>query len=236
MQRLLFTFIMAFALISCGQIRHDFTNEEYSIPQDSMIVKCAELKGLGPLVIDKTRYDDINTSKFDYAFDSKGFSTVLGKWRARSEAACEMLNNDSDCKVFRLDKFKVGEIEFSTVELAFYNDELVAIAFSNGSLLSHYISKYGTGDGHKHVNNYIYKDSKKDRYDHSEEHLWYNNFVQMEYQDKFRNERHYIPVFNEYTISDRTGKYANFLNEIEKVNEECSKAKKQAEQNSLDML
>lgn len=231
----LFTLIAAVAVfVSCNSVRHDFVNESYSETDDSLIVRCSSLKGLGPLVIGNTTLSDISPSKLNYSYKKEGFN--MSHWLSADSELSAVLNNVTIVDCIELAKFKVGEIEVGDVDLAFYDGKLVAIAFSNGSLLEHYLSKYGNGNGHKYVNNFLYKDYTKDRYHHEEEHLWYNNSVQMTYTDIYKNERAHVNIYDEFVISDRTGQYESFLSTINKVKKEYYDKKKALKTESLDML
>lgn len=231
----LFTLIAVVAVfVSCNSSRHDFVNESYSEPEDSLIVRCSSLKGLGPLVIGNTTLSDISPSKLNYLYKNEGFYS--SHWLSSDSELASAIDDVTIIDCIELAKFKVGEIEVGDVDLAFYDGKLVAIAFSNGSLLEHYLSKYGNGNGHKYVNNFLYKDYTKDRIHQEEEHLWYNNSVQMTYTDSYKNERAHVNVYDEFVISDRTGQYDSFLSTINKVKKEYYDKKKALKTESLDML
>ena len=233
--RKLFTLIAAVAaLMSCNNVRHDFVNETYSENEDSLIIRCSSLRGLGPLIIGDTNPSDISPLKLNYSYKSEGF--LVSHWLSANSELASVLNATPNIECIKLGKLKIGEIEIGDVDLAFYDDRLVAIAFRNGTLLKHYLSKYGNGIGRKYVNNFIYEDYTKDRYHHEEEHLWYNNSVQMTYTHRYKNERAFVAVSNEFVISDRAGQYDAFLSDIKKAKEAHYKAEQRRKTESLNIL
>ena len=58
----------------------------------------------------------------------------------------------------------------------------------------------------------------------------------MTYTDRYKNERAYVNIYDEFVISDRTGQYDSFLSTIKKVKKEYYDKKKALKTESLDML
>lgn len=235
MKNLSFFFpLVIFTLLSCsGPNRHDYINETYTVHKDTMLIKCAELKGLGNLIINKTRYQDIKQSNVNYTHKYDSFSSVWGVYVHEKNP---YLNKHKTIKQVNLWQFTIGDIQFSTVALAFYNDILVAISFSQNEIVSHYIDKYGNGDGNKYENNYVYEDYSKDHYDKHEEHTWYNQSVQMTYKYRFNNKSMALNIYNEFIISDRTGRYDEFIATMRLTEHKYLKDIESERQKSFSML
>lgn len=58
----------------------------------------------------------------------------------------------------------------------------------------------------------------------------------MTYTHRYKNERAYVNIYDEFVISDRTGQYDSFLSTINKVKKEYYDKKKALKTESLDML
>ena len=177
------------SIISCNNSRNsssDPNNQEFSIPEDSMIMYCAKLKGLGPLRIDSTTFsmaltEEIFKSVPDYEKKSD-FSGVIGEWVVGSGKE-DLLNGSKNIKRLKFFSFQIGEIPFDGIEMAFYKDTLCAMSIEPkdiDGLIDHYISLYGTGDGHYKISN---KEEQK-YFSLDEYHRWYNNKLEMEYVNR----------------------------------------------------
>ena len=227
----LFSTVSLLALTSFGckenpkkLIEHEKVDSTFVVPKEEMLAKCADLKGLGPFVIGKTTLKEVNNSKiFDSMFNETDFSG--GKWRAYEENAEKALENHKRIKMFHNAwHFKIGEVEFDDISMAFVDNVLVAIYFdphSENTLLSSYISKYGSGEGQKHIDSYLYKDPSYNDTHHNEERTWYNDRVTLRYTTFFTTKP--LRADTEFIIHDNTGKYQYFIDEIESANEIAKK-------------
>lgn len=227
-----------------GKIRKpEIVNELYSTPSDSMIIKCQDLDGFGPFIIGKTTFKKASKHKEIFQYDNckNSFYGYAGSWATSNDDIAKQL--ESSTKIKRLESslpFKIGELKFNNIILAFYNDTLVGIVFEpeyGEKILNHYIQKYGNGDGHKILKNYFYKDYKKDKYYHDVEHSWYNNVVLFTYKEYFRRDPNSRTISStEFLMTDRTGKFDEFINEYSSIKTSNKDQKNKAIEESFDLL
>lgn len=254
MKKTLFYLFLLFCITSCninqyqklpnGKIRKpEIVNELFSTPSDSMIMKCQDLDGFGPFIIGKTTFKEASKHKeiFQYNDYKNSFYGYAGSWATSNDDIVKQL--ESSTKIKRLESrrpFKIGELKFNNITLAFYNDTLVGIVFEpeyGEEILNHYIQKYGNGDGHKILKNYFYKDYTKDKYYHDIEHSWYNNVVSFSCKEYFeKNPESRSIVSSEFIMTDRTGRFEDFIQEYNSIINSQKEQKEESKNKSFDLL
>lgn len=252
-QAALFFLLLIITSCSCNQNQYqklpdgtirkpEIVNEYFSETPDSMLIKCQDLHGFGPFIIGKTTFKEASrqTKIFPYETNRNDFYGSYSLWSIDDYDIAHLMENDKRIK--RLDgslKFKIGELEFNDIVLAFYNDTLVAITFDpeyDEQILKHYINEYGNGDGHKIIENYFYKDYSKDRYYSNIEHTWYNKNVKFTYKYYFKNSGTRTVYEEEFLMIDNTGKFEKFLEIQQSIVNAAHAKEKDALQESFDLL
>ena len=250
----IFGFILLLVVASCninqyqklpdGTIRRpEIVNEYFSVPADSMIIKCQDLHGFGPFSIGKTTFSEASKLRdiFPYERNKNSFYSSYEPWGTGEYDIAKKLEKDQSIK--RLEStisFKIGELKFNKITLAFYNNILVAIAFEpeyEDQILDHYINKFGNGDGHRIIKNYFYKDYKKDKYYNNIEHTWYNNNVKFTYKGYFQSGPNIRSIFeDEFLMTDNTGNFDKFLEVRQSIINSAREQETEAVQKSFDLL
>lgn len=197
----LFLFIgVALSISSCqGSVSKiaDITDEVYAIPHDSLYVICKDLSGLNDFRIGMTLKQVKATKLYrsqNYIY-TDNFSFISGKWKYYDHKACDWIIKNCKGEIKQLHpmtsgNFKIGDLEFSKMDLAFLHDTLVAVCFypdkQRETVLNHYKEKYGNGNGRYYK---YYKDNEpcrdkekaKSEGKEIEEHLWENERVALKY-------------------------------------------------------
>lgn len=251
MKYLPFIAIAIIAVTSCspyqrdanGKIRKpELVNETFQTSKDSMLIKCADLKGFGPFIIGKTTFKKASKESkiFPYGANNS-FYGLSGSWASSDDDISKKLEKDNRIKRLKGNhSFNIGELKFHDITLAFYNDTLVAISFDpeyDDQILNYYLGKYGNGNGHKIIQDYFYKDYNKDRYYHDIAHTWYNEKVNFSYKEYFKSGPN-IRTFtsNEFLMNDNTGKFEKFLEIRQSILDSEKEIEKTQLQESYDML
>lgn len=251
----LFEFILLLVLVvSCninqyqklpdGTIRKpEIVSEYFSVPADSMIIKCQDLHGFGPLSIGKTTFSEASKLRdiFPYESNKNSFYSTYGLWgTGEYDIAKRLEKNQSIKRLESAISFKIGELKFNKITLAFYNDILVAIAFDpeyEDQILNYYIGKFGNGDGHRIIKDYFYKDYTKDKYYHNVEHTWYNNNVKFTYKEHVQSGPNIRSRFEEdFLMTDNTGNFEKFLDVLQSVINSAHEQETESIQKSFDLL
>lgn len=236
----------------------EIINETFDPKQEELYEQCAELKGIGDLVIGETTYRQAIRSKiYDDSFRSLlGNNFYNGYWGvakqgAEHDQARWLVNNCSKIKQVpdMLLKTKIGEIELRDLDLAFYNDRLAAIYFrvESGNLHQHYIEKYGNGKGSfysYHLDNEPCRnrDKLKSTTTTKEERVWENENVKLEYHFNYHFEmgpnidhtRNYQDDAW-YLLSSKT-LYPLFVEELSKQKEDYNKRQSDRNKEALNLF
>lgn len=201
----LFLFIgVALSISSCqGSVSKtaDITDEVYAIPHDSLYVICKDLSGLNDFRIGMTlkqvKATDLYRSQVRYSLPTE-ITFYSGRWKYREYTSfkkADWITKNCKGEIKQMvpqviGKFKIGELEFRDMNLAFLHDTLVAIYFypenKETYILNHYKEKYGNGNGsyyHYRLDNEPCEDRDLLRVDEkeTEKHKWENEHVALDY-------------------------------------------------------
>lgn len=211
------------SLAACNNTRSsmvDPNNREFSTPDDSMLLVCSKLKGLGPLVIDSTTFkmalkEEIFKGISDFEKKSD-FSGSSGQWAVGYDKA-DLVNESKNIKRLYIMAFQIGEIPFFSIEMAFYKDTLCAMNIdpeNMDGLINHYISEYGTGNGYRN----IIDEEKRKIFSFDEQRRWYNERLEMEYKNEFQMLNGEVVSGTKYLLmKDLTGRYGSFKAELDSL-------------------
>lgn len=163
----LFAITIAFLLISCGaKPEIENVSEIYETSDDSLYIKCADLKGLGDLHIGKTLYKHLKKDKGITKYKDFIESDFTGGfWGIQSGKdmfggvyfdfdLIRYIEKDKRIKQVEIGDlghpYQIGELKFDDIVLAFLNDTLVAISVGDDyyKIEQHFIDKYGIGQGY----------------------------------------------------------------------------------------
>ena len=142
---------LALSIYSCNSTPIETKNEVWEIDNDSLFAKCATLRGLGNLIIDKTTIKDLSKDK--YITMPSGYMAPHfngGYWKVdNSDLSNYIRDNYKQIKQIKvgigLYPYKVGELELRNVDCAFLNDTLVAISLKDDYYVVKkvFIERYG---------------------------------------------------------------------------------------------
>ena len=229
-----------------------------------MYSQCSGLKGIGEFVIGVTTYNQvIHSEQYRYSYiynnlyngywgvgnDSGRFSVSEG-----FEASTWIENHSSVLKQIAtpIGGVKIGEIQLSVFDLAFYNNRLAAIYFKDekGTLHEHYLKKYGDGRGtynSYHLDNEPCKNRDKlfSKTKINEYRVWENQKVELTYKYDYYFEmgphishNQMVNSFEDnswYLIASKS-LYPKFLEELEKQKQAYIKDKSSKNQDSLNQF
>lgn len=173
MKRTVFTFIaLLLTISSCIGGQNSKEHEDFAPTNEELYEACKDLKGIGSFEIGKTTYGKALKSKeiksLAYFWDKNNFyNGHWGKsfWYESPESSINDMEKarwlEKKAIIRQIspassgDPIKVGELEFSTFDMAFLNDILVAIWFypsdrdhkSETLVYKTYKEKYGNGRG-----------------------------------------------------------------------------------------
>lgn len=202
MKRLFFYCLLVLISASCSGLTNkpEIIDESFDPEQEELYAQCAELEGLGDLIIGETTYRQAIRSKiYDDSLRSLVENNFYnGHWGVAEHNQADWLEKYGT-KIKQVPDMllrpKIGEIELSDFNLAFYNDKLAAIFYrvERGNLHQHYIEKYGNGRGSFysfHLDNEPCRnrDRLKSTTTTKEERTWENVNVKLEYHFNYHFE------------------------------------------------
>ena len=231
-------------IVSCGPKgnKPEITDNIFAPEQSELYSGCSELKGVGDFIIEQTTYTQALRSKIysgSYIFDN----FYNGYWGiARGEGYVPNGHDKSDwiekhTPIIKqigtpIGGVKIGQIQLTEFDLAFYNNKLAAIYFKDekGLLHEHYIKKYGDGRGSYysyHLDNEPCKNRDKlfSTTTIKENRVWENDKVELTYSYDYHfemgpkvNDKKMIDSFVDdswYLLASKS-LYPKFLEELNK--------------------
>ena len=260
MKRVFFYCLLLTALLSCTNAGNQpkIVDETFAPTQEELYQQCAELKGIGDFVIGETTFQQATRSKiYDsfYAFRlnnnfyngywgvaNEGGKYEVSTWIEKQGALIKHL----PCPSLSI---KIGELELTAFDLAFYNNKLAAIYFKTDSedLHKHYIDKYGNGRGSYysyHLDNEPCEDRDKleSTSTKKEERVWENENVKLEYHMNYHFEMgpniETLRTFQDdswYLLSSKS-LYPQFLEELKKQKDAYRNKQEEKEKESLNQF
>lgn len=220
-------FVALIVMVGCGETRE--ISEKFEISEDSLYVQCTELKGLGNLHIGKTVLKDLFTDKGVTICKESLKSNFHGGYWGVDVGNYDLgrhLDKSEQIKQVQVGRYaypyKVGEIEFETMELAFLNDTLVGISIGGDfyKIREHMIEKFGNGKGYY---SFFCKSRGKngesnffmEKHEH-EHRIWANKNVKLEKRYDWdskvvRNKDVYSKKGDDYCLITSQTRYDEFL-------------------------
>lgn len=219
--------LLAICCISC-QEPAEVKNEKYEISTDSLYVACADLSGLGNLKIDETTWNQVLKDSYvtmpKYSLESNFYS---GFWGVENFEIERYIKNDvKRIKQLRIGNgvypYKVGEIHFDEIDLAFLDGILVAISIGSDyyKVDEHYIKKYGEGQGYynwycKQKGENGGKNFSLEKHEHTQR-IWANEKVKLERKYDWdsqivNNKTIYSNKGDDYCIFTSQSRYEEFV-------------------------
>ena len=240
-------------LSGCGPVP-EIISETYEISNDSLYIKCADLQGFGNFIIDKSTMRDVmKDDGVDWFYREYGGNDFhSGFWGITEDYDLtdyiEKNNIIKQLQIGTLSRpYKIGELKFDEMDLAFLNDTLVAISIGGDfyKIADHYIEKYGSGQGYHHW----YCKSRGQNGDRNffmekREHnlrVWANEKVKLEYKYDWEskvanNEIVYSIQGDDYCILTSQKRYDKFLSILENTKNEYKEQKEIKMKSSLERL
>ncbi len=263
MEKAHFVGILLLFTISCTNANQPvITNQVFSPEHAELYSQCSELKGVGDFVIGQTTYTQVLRSIIysgSYVFDN----FYNGYWGiARGVGYIPNGHDKSDwiekhAPIIKqigtpIGGVKIGQIQLTEFDLAFYNNKLAAIYFKDekGLLHEHYIKKYGDGRGSYysyHLDNEPCKnrDNLFSTTTIKENRVWENDKVELTYNYDYHfemgpkvNDKKMIDSFVDdswYLIASKS-LYPKFLEELNKQIAAYDKLKQGEDKESLNQF
>lgn len=254
-----YLYLALFSLIvSCSTQgnKPEIIEKTFAPEQSTLYSECAELKGISDFIIGETTFKQAIRSKvysnsYGLLLDNNFYNGYWGmaKTGEKYEKATWIEKNASSLKHLPCPStsIKIGQLEFDSFDLAFYNDRLAAIFFKSDDeeLHDHYIEKYGDGRGsyyYYHLDNEPCEDRDKLK-SHTitkEERTWENEDIKLEYfldsyfemspeiETRYKNDSWYL-------LSSKS-LYPLFLEELNRLKSEYDKLEKNQEQETLSQF
>ena len=201
----------------------------------------------------------INSTTLKLESWEKRTNWYSGYWGVQDSEMKNWLNDKHpEIKQFKVNvltgypTYKLGDIEFSELDLAFYNNKLVAVYYEFGynvndtEILNHYIQKYGEGIG-SYYSSYWSNGLSGDDYacdiTINDIRQWKNEKVTLQYTHDERhlsypkkdNKRGLYLNDEYYLVYDEVG-YAAFEKTLNKAKEEYKEKKNDEHSQSLNSL
>ena len=260
MKRIFFYLLLAIVAVSCTGTPNKPTviDETYNPTQEELYAHCTELKGVGDFIIGETTYKQAIHSKIyegllGYSVRNNFYNGYWGvaKQGAKLDKANWIEEQTSIIKQVPCPSLhlKIGQIEFHSFDLAFYDDKLAAIFFKtdNPDLHKHYIEKYGDGKGSYYwylFNNAPCKNPNQFREIETvkEERSWENENVRLEFHhDEHHEIRPNIETLTSYQNNSwylLTSKslFPQFIEELNKQNDAFERHLTEKNQEVLDQF
>ena len=260
MRKVFYYCLFLTALLSCTNAGNQpkIVDESFAPTQEDLYRQCAELKGIGDFVINKTTFQQAirsNIYKNTYSIllrnnfynghwgvANRGEKYDLSVWIEKNGPKLKHL----PCPSISIE---IGQMMFDAFDLAFYDNKLAAIFFktNNESLHEHYIEKYGTGRGSfysYHLDNEPCKDRDKlqSTTTTKEERIWENEDVTLEYHSDYHFEMgpniDSIRTYYDdswYLLSSKT-LYPKFLEELKSLQDKYQIQKSEKEKEALNQF
>lgn len=257
-------YIVGFALLALLSCANEpvVVNQTFAPEQQELFAQCTELKGVGDFIIGQTTYTQALRSKIygdSYVFDN----FYNGYWGIAHGVGYVPNGHDKSHWIEKhapiikqiatpIGGVKIGQIQLTTFDLAFYNNILAAIYFEDekGQLHEHYIEKYGDGRGTYYS---YYQDNEpcnnRDRLfmteTRKENRVWENEKVELTYSYDYHfemgpniSERQRLNSYvndSWYLITSKS-LYPKFLEELNKQKAAYDKHKQGEEKESLNQF
>lgn len=245
-------------IVSCGPQgnKPEIIENTFAPEQSVLYSECAELKGISDFIIGETTFKQAIRSKiysdsYDLLLHNNFYNGYWGiaKNGGKYEKATWIEKNASSLKQLPCPStsIKIGQLEFDSFDLAFYNDKLAAIFFKSDDeeLHDHYVEKYGDGRGsyyYYHLDNEPCEDRDKleSLTTTKEERIWENEDIKLEYfldshfemspniETRYKNDSWYL-------LSSKS-LYPLFLEELNRLKTEYDKQEKNQEQETLNQF
>lgn len=203
----------AVSFSACSNIKPKVTiiDETYAPSQDSLYTACANITGFGPFAIDKMTFKQyLNSEDIKVSTYSRTPSFYNGHWSqahnsdsdTRFELSRHLVKKGFKQVEFASTgcEFVAGDVKMDKIDAVFWDDILVGIFVdvtydflgnNYNKLLEHYIEKYGNGQGKKYCyesTDWTEQRAKKNivsaKTDITEEHLWSNGKVSIQYMGR----------------------------------------------------
>lgn len=242
-------------LSACEMNKPEIKNDVFDISTDSLFVRCAELKGLGNLHIDKTVMKDLRTdtglSTYNrYYIESDFYS---GFWGVKDfELRDYIKKNVKSIKQVEIGSlgspYKIGEFNLEDIQLAFLNDTLVAISLGSRdyyTIKDAMIQKYGDGQGHYRwyllTNGKYGEDGLSLEKEEEEVRVWENESVKFDryyyWKSKIVKQQEVFPsVSKEYCLIYSKHRYSEFEKRLNDAKETYKSILAKRNEESVNLL
>lgn len=235
--------ISALLLVSTSCVNKPIVvNQSFEPEQQELFAQCSELKGIGDFIIGRTTYKQALRSKIygdSYVFDDFyngywGIAHGVGYVPNGHDKSYWIEKHAPSIKQIgtQIGGVKIGQIQLTDFDLAFYNNKLAAIYFKDekGLLHEHYIKKYGDGRG-AYYSYHLDNEPCKNRHNLfstttiKENRVWENNEIELTYFYDYHfemgpkvNDKKMINTYVDdswYLMTSKT-LYPKFLEELDK--------------------